>query len=210
MAISKVYVQMRKRITAVPGQVLRVKDIARLLVDEEEIALEELPVLRYEQDLGNLAVVDLMDVLHVLKQAKDQVQVESVGLTHTIVEMKKDRKVPVLLYATLVWILLFIGSGLAIMNFHADVSMEDVHQRIYYLMTGMKNAHPLIMQIPYSFGIGIGMLLFFNHLFNRKFNEEPSPLELEVFLYQENMDQFVIDHEKAKKNGKGSPDEPHR
>ncbi|SDW55859.1 stage V sporulation protein AA [Marininema mesophilum] len=206
MAITRVYVQMRKRITAIPGQVLRIKDVARLLADGEEKALEDLPVFRYDQDLGNLAVVDLMDVLAVLRRTNEGIRVESVGLTHTIIEMKKDRKVPVLLYVCLVWLLLFIGSGLAIMNFHTDVSMRDVHQRIYYLMTGMNNSHPLIMQIPYSFGIGLGMLLFFNHLFNRKFNEEPSPLELEVFLYQENMDQYVIDHEKTKKNGKGAPD----
>ena len=30
----------------------------------------------------------------------------------------------------LVWLLLFFGSGLAIMNFHEDVSMPEVHRRI--------------------------------------------------------------------------------
>jgi len=85
------------------------------------------------------------------------------------------------------------------MNFHTDVSMEQVHQRIYYLVTGAYNARPLILQIPYSLGIGLGMVLFFNHVFKRKLNDEPSPLELEVFLYQENIDQYVIDHEKSQK-----------
>ena len=97
-----------------------------------------------------------------------------------------------------VWLLLFVGSGLAIMNFHTDVSMKEVHERIYYLMTGMHHSRPLILQIPYSLGIGLGMVLFFNHLFKQKFNDEPSPLELEVFMYQESIDQYVIDHEKTK------------
>ena len=46
------------------------------------------------------------------------------------------------------------------MNFHADVSMLAVHQRIYELMTGKKVDHPLILQIPYSIGIGAGMVHF--------------------------------------------------
>jgi stage V sporulation protein AA len=98
----------------------------------------------------------------------------------------------------LVWIILFVGSGLAIMNFHTDVSMQEVHERIYYLVTGRHENQPLILQIPYSIGIGTGMILFFNHLFKKRFNEEPSPMELEMFLYQEAIDQYVINDEKQK------------
>lgn len=84
------------------------------------------------------------------------------------------------------------------MNFHTDVSMREVHERIYYLMTGQHVHEPLVLQIPYSLGIGIGMIVFFNHLFKRRLNDEPSPLELEMYLYQEHLDQYVIEHEKQK------------
>jgi stage V sporulation protein AA len=90
---------------------------------------------------------------------------------------------------------LFIGSGLAIMNFHTDVSMPEVHQRLYYLITGRAESQPLLMQIPYSLGIALGMILFFNHFFQKRINEEPSPLEVELFLYQQNVDQYYIQHE---------------
>ncbi|MFC4078156.1 stage V sporulation protein AA [Salinithrix halophila] len=198
MASKRIYVQMRKRVHASPGQVLRVKDVARLLAEGEEESLENLPVFRFGRDQGSLAVVELMDVLEVIRRRNGSLDIESVGLSHTIVELKSRPKVPAAFSVALVWLILFVGSGLAIMNFHTDVSMKDVHERIYYLMTGVRNSSPLILQIPYSIGIGLGMILFFNHLFKRKFNDEPSPLELEVFLYQENLDQYVIDHEKAK------------
>ena len=77
--------------------------------------------------------------------------------------------------------------------------MKSVHQRIHYLVTGKHEARPLILQIPYSLGIGVGMILFFNHLFKRRFNDEPSPLELEMYLYGENLNQYVINHERSKK-----------
>ena len=92
----------------------------------------------------------------------------------------------------LAWLLLFFGSGLAIMNFHTDVSMKEVHRRISELMTGKTTEHPLWFQIPYSFGIGLGMIVFFNHLFRKRFNEEPNPLEVELYMYEENVNAYVI------------------
>lgn len=77
------------------------------------------------------------------------------------------KKQPSIWLIAFVWTLLFIGSGLAIMNFHHDVSMQEVHQRIYYLITGIENKKPLLLQIPYSFGLGFGMILFLI-IFSRK------------------------------------------
>lgn len=39
------------------------------------------------------------------------------------------------------------------------------------------------------------MVLFFNHVFQKRINEEPSPLEVEMFQYQQSLDQYVIVHE---------------
>src|SRR5690625_6176367 len=102
-----------------------------------------------------------------------------------------------LLFVFLVWILLFVGSAMTIVNFHYDVSMQEVHQRIHYLFTGEQKKFPLFLQIPYSFGLGIGMVLFLNRLFKKKLNEEPSPLEVELFNYQKKINEYVINFKKV-------------
>ncbi len=86
----------------------------------------------------------------------------------------------------------FFGSALTIMNFHADVSMQEVQIRIVEMITGRRDEHPYLFQVAYSIGIGFGMAVFFNHLFKKKWNEEPTPLEVEMFLYQQNVDQYVV------------------
>ena len=73
--------------------------------------------------------------------------------------------------------------------------MQEVHQRLYEMITGKKEDKPLLLQISYSLGLGIGMILFFNHVFRKRINEEPSPLEVEMFNYQQSLDQYVILHE---------------
>lgn len=87
---------------------------------------------------------------------------------------------------------LFFGSALTIMNFHADVNMQEVQIRIVEMLTGHRDEHPYLFQVAYSIGIGFGMAVFFNHLFKKKWNEEPTPLEVEMFLYQQNVDKYVV------------------
>ncbi len=121
--------------------------------------------------------------------------IQTIGPAQSIIEViyvKKKVSLPLFIG---VWLLLFIGAALAIMNFHEDVSMRQVHQRLYHFVTGEVDPHPLLFQIPYSFGLGLGMILFFNHVFRKRLNEEPSPLEVEMFNYQQDLDQYVIMHE---------------
>lgn len=81
------------------------------------------------------------------------------------------------------------------MNFHDDVSMQSVQEKLYKIITGEAKQKPLLFQIPYSLGLGLGMILFFNHVFRKRINEEPSPLEVEMFNYQQDLDSYVIVHE---------------
>jgi stage V sporulation protein AA len=192
-----VYIKLKSKVSLRPGEVIRIRHVAELITNspaEPAIRDTVLHVLRPED--GNRYVVDIIQVITLLQQNEPDLLVHSIGPEQTIVEIQMPKKKISLLLVAFVWIVLFIGSGLAIMNFHTDVSMQEVHQRIYELVTGEKNTHPFIIQIPYSLGVGAGMILFFNHLFRKRFNEEPSPLELEMFLYQQNIDEYVRNYER--------------
>lgn len=198
------YIRLRRKARVRKGQIVRLHHIAQLFVEPEyEQALNEVVIHQPQQADGNRVLIDMLLIIRKVKQLYPELQVEHYGEPHVLLEIYTDNRKANPVLIGIVWLLLFIGSGLAIMNFHADVSMLDVHQRIYELMTGMRVEHPLILQIPYSLGIGVGMVLFFNHLFKKKFNEEPSPLEVEMFMYQENINQYVITEEYAKIHEEG-------
>lgn len=198
-----VYIRFRKRVSIQVGQIITLGHVAQLLSDRgNEDSFLRLILCRPDELDGNRVLIDMLQVVSLLKAANPDIQIEHFGDAHALVEIETKERTASKITVTLVWLLLFIGSGLAIMNFHADVSMMVVHQRIYELLTGIKQPHPYLLQIPYSFGIGIGMAIFFNHLFKKKFNEEPSPLDVEMFLYQENMNHYVITEEYEKMNEK--------
>ena len=191
-----VYIRLRHRVFIQPNDKIFLKDIAQIIAEDalhNQIGNRVL----YQADAKdrNIIIIDVMHVVEEIKKFDSMIDVQIIGPSQTIIEVVyKKRKISPILFL-IIWFLLFFGSMLTIMNFHEDVSMQDAHQRLYKIITGKSVDKPLMFQIPYSFGLGLGMILFFNHVFKKRLNEEPSPLEVEMFNYQQDLDRYVVMHE---------------
>jgi len=200
--IPTLYIRLRRVVRVRRGKSVLLGDIAQYIAPPElEQALRQLVIYRPSRMDGNRVLIDMLMVIGKLRTISERLQIEHFGDPHALLIVETGRGKPNLLLALLVWLLLFVGSGLTIMNFHADVSMLEVHRRIYEMLTGKAVERPLLLQIPYSIGIGVGMIVFFNHLFKKRFNEEPSPLEVEMYMYQESLNAYVIAEEYGKQAG---------
>ncbi|WP_223066586.1 stage V sporulation protein AA [Paenibacillus caui] len=207
-AKEKVYIRLRKHVQLKKGTCIELGDIAQILAPAEfEQGLKRLVVKHPVKQDGNRIVIDMMRIIKLIRDRYPNLSVEYIGEPHTLVEITSLEKSPSLLLFAIVWLLLFFGSMLTIMNFHADVDMSAVMVKIVEMITGSRDEHPYVFQTTYSIGIGLGMLIFFNHLFRKKWNEEPTPLEVEMFLYQENLDHFVITEEYKKIHRKETKEE---
>lgn len=201
-----IYIQLKNRVTVPKGNDVTLGDIAFLIAEPElKTSLEAILIKKPEQSDGNLILIDLLTVIPIIQRLYPGIVIEPIGEGKTIVQIEgslEARKPSVALFV-LVWLLLFFGSALTIMNFHADVNMQEVQIRIVEMLTGERDEHPYVFQTAYSLGIGFGMVIFFNHLFKKKWNEEPTPLEVEMYLYQKNIDQYVINEEYRKLRHRG-------
>ncbi|MEF3301874.1 stage V sporulation protein AA [Paenibacillus sp. GYB003] len=209
-----VYMRLHKRTSILPGETVTLGRVARLLAEPElERRLHELPLATPSPADGNIVLIDMMHIAKTIRGTFPELKIEYFGEPHVLVDIGTKERPPNRAALVVVWLLLFLGSGLAIMNFHEDVSMPEVHRRLYEMITGDRVEHPFWLQIPYSIGLGAGMVLFFNQLFKKRFSEEPSPLEVEMFTYQESLNHYVITEEYEKllrppkaANGGGRPD----
>ncbi|MGG1697832.1 stage V sporulation protein AA [Bacillus zhangzhouensis] len=188
----QIFIRLRHRIKTGIDQLIYLEDIAQITGDEFAVQkLSKMPVYHVSKKDRHIVVLDIMHVVKTIKKTWPNIDIQTVGGSEAIVEIDTGKRQLSPVLFVFVWLLLFVGAALAIMNFHEDVSMRLVHIRLYEMITGKTVEHPYLLQIPYSFGLGLGMILFFNHVFKKRLNEEPSPLEVEMFKYQLDLDHYV-------------------
>ncbi|WP_078545942.1 stage V sporulation protein AA [Litchfieldia alkalitelluris] len=193
---NKVYIRLRHRIQVRPNELIRLGDIAQVITQGiEQNFLCNMPLYQITIQDKTIVVIDIIEIIKKVKDFDPKLTIETFGPPQTLVEVVYEKKKYSVAFFVAIWFLLFVGAALTIMNFHEDVSMQQVHQKLYLLITGEEVKQPLLLQVPYSIGLGLGMILFFNHIFKKRINEEPSPLEVEMFNYQQDLDNYMVMNE---------------
>jgi len=191
-----VYLKMKKHVRKFSRELITLKDIAHINYKEKELSnIEQIPIYKITEEDHNIVVIDYFVIVRLLAKQFPEKDFQLIGEPYSIIKIEEAKKEQPIFIIVFVWLLLFIGTAMTIMNFHYDVSMLEVHQKLHLIITGNEEQLPLFIQIPYSIGLGFGMLLFFNHWFKKKFTDEPSPLEIELHNYQKNIDNYVINYE---------------
>ena len=140
-----VYIRLRSRIRIQRGRAVKLGDIAHVLTssEDQESRLLELELLRPGPEDGNLILIDILQIIPRIRNILPEVSVELIGSGHTLVEVIAGNGQPSKSLFILVWLLLFFGSALTIMNFHADVNMQEVQIRIVEMLTGIGTNIPI-------------------------------------------------------------------
>lgn len=179
-------------------QTIKLKDIAFIATTKAiEKELNNTVIYRLSPKDSHVVVIDGFLIAKHIQNTYSEYDLQLIGPTQTIVRVNQHSQQKPILLVTFVWLLLLIGMAMSIMHFHYDVNMPEVHQKLHLLLTGEEKTNPLWIQIPYSVGLGIGMIIFFNHWFKRRLTKEPSPLEVELFNYQQNIDEYTSHHKNS-------------
>ena len=73
------------------------------------------------------------------------------------------------------------------MTFNNDVSVTDVFSEVFKLVMGYESGGFTVLEVSYSIGLAVGIIGFFNHFAAIKLNTDPTPLEVEMRLYEDNI-----------------------
>ena len=93
----------------------------------------------------------------------------------------------------------FLGTCVSIMEYNNDVDLMKIFARLYETFTGVKPNGPTFVAFFYSVGLMIGIFLFFNHIPGSKITDEPTPIQVQMRLYERDVNQtFILD---ASRNG---------
>ena len=86
------------------------------------------------------------------------------------------------------------------MAFHNDIGINDVFSKVYEMVTGQAGDGYGILELSYSIGLAVGITLFFNHIGGRRITKDPTPIEVEMRVYEKDVNNALI--ETADREGK--------
>ena len=139
-------------------------------------------------------VISILDVVEKIQAVYPSLEIQKLGEMEFVAEYSTKPE------ENRFWILCFFGSAFSIMAFNNDVSTVDLFRQFYTLLTGQPSDGYTILEFTYSLGLAVGILAFFNHLGGRRLTKEPTPIEVEMRLYEDDVDTTLI--KTAARNGK--------
>ena len=182
------------------------KDVAELYSDDSAVLnkCKALKIKTIHQDRDKRYVEDVLSVIQKITEMDSTIQVNNVGETDFIIDYQRE-KPPRLWWQGLktiaVALICFSGAAFAIMTFNNDASVTDVFKEIYRLVLGEEPAQMYVLEISYSIGLAVGILVFFNHFAVWKLSTDPTPLEVEMRLYEDNISKTLIQNDGRKESG---------
>lgn len=165
--------------------------------------LKTIKVMKMQEKNGQRKVISILKIIKLIHEIYPNMDVQNLGETDIIVtyeEQKSTGMISHLIKIGFTAVLTFIGAAFAIMTFNNDVSVRKLFSQIYQLMTGIKPQGSTILELSYSIGLTIGILLFFNHFGKKKFSVDPTPLEVQMRTYENEIQTTLV--ENASRKGK--------
>ena len=205
MSQTEVYLNV-KEITEVRTKKVQLKDVADLWCEDSHLAnrLNALTIKTIWEDKDWRYVESVLDIIRLISETAPGAQVNSVGKVDYIIDYHRPKRPSYAwewLKTLFVCAVCFFGAAFAIMTFNNDVDVTKVFGEIYYVVTGQQSDGFTILEVSYSVGLAVGIMGFFNHFSKWKLNTDPTPLEVEMRLYEDNISKTLIQNAGRKESG---------
>ena len=152
------------------------------------------------------AAISMFRVVQCIHAQFPELEVQNMGEIDFIITYKKEKdagKIPHLINTICVVLISFFGAAFSAMAFNNDVDTVKMFGQIYELVTGHPSDGFTILEITYSLGLIIGILVFFNHFGKSKASIDPTPLEVEMRLYENDIQTTLIENYSRNSSGSG-------
>ena len=164
----ELYIMSAEKIQIIQRRTVFLEDVASVFVSgQKKGEVEKLIVFQIPSERKKTYLLSIMDLIQAVKEIYPDATVHSLGEKDILVEylpqQEKQSAVWTFLKAAFVSAVLFVGAATRIMCFHTDVQLPLIFQNIYYIFYGENREMPAILSIPYSIGLGLGIIIFFNH-----------------------------------------------
>ena len=165
-------------------------------VDKHILAkIKALRILDLSEEGKQRSVVSVLKMVERIHEEYPNAEIVNLGAPDIIITYETEKqtlKVLELAKVAFVSLITFLGAAFSIMTFNNDVDATKLFAQIYEQITGEVKTGLTVLEISYSVGIALGIIVFFNHFGKKKFSVDPTPMEVEMRTYENEIQTTLI------------------
>lgn len=179
------------------------QDIARLSCSNSRVLnrLRVLPVANLNPDTPGRYTMSVMDLVDLIQKKEPDLDITPLGELSFILTYQppgKPQMIFEILKVVFISLASFFGAAFSIMTFNTDADVGTLFKQIYQQVTGNVSNGFTILEISYSIGLATGVLFFFNHFGRKKFSADPTPMQVQMRQYEDNVNTTLLEESSRK------------
>ena len=201
-----VYLKLNRSVAVYTEDVF-LSDLGEIQCRDEVLCskLRAIKVHHFSPGKQERTVISGVTLIEMMENLSPSVTVQLLGETDVCVQKVQAEKYKgpwVCLKILFVCLISFFGTAFTIMAYHNDVGIHNVFLAVYKILMGRDAVGVNPLEVSYSIGLAVGIVLFFNHVGRRKITSDPTPIEVSIRNYEEDVDKTLI--EAAEREGSSS------
>ncbi len=169
-----------------------------------ESKCKAIKLMTIHDEKENRYVCSVLDVVEKIQKLDANAEVTNLGEMDFIIDYQpKVRRIGAAdwVKTAAVCLIVFFGAAFAIMTFNNDGSVAEIFKDVYYLVMNEESDGITVLEVGYSIGLLACVLIFFNHFGKRKLTTDPTPIEVQMRIYEDEVDTTIIKNASRKESG---------
>lgn len=192
----QVYLKLNQ-ISEVGTEKVHLKDIAEVFCQDPTLLAKcnSLTVKTIRGQREQRYVGSVLEIIDKISQMDPKAQVDNLGESDYIIDYRPPQPSRIVwqwVKTIFVCIVSFFGAAFAIMTFNNDVDVPALFKELHLLIMGSESNGFTVLEASYSIGLSLGILIFFNHFLKWKLTMDPTPLEVEMRTYEDDICKTLI------------------
>lgn len=177
---------------------VKMDDIAQVECSDIGILrqVKQMDFYRFEGDESSFVqVFSVLRVIELIHKKYPSLEIVNLGEADFVIRYvpSPEKKGVQYIKVAVLSVILFFGSAFTIMTFIQDVSAGEVFDKFYARVTGTFPSGVTPIEISFCIGLAAGIMVFYNHVGRKKITDDPTPIQVAMRKYEEDVDTTYIE-----------------
>ncbi len=182
---------------------ITVKDVATISCTDEKLKnrINAIKLYSFAGKTQTRIIISSLKIIDEIQKELPGISLTPLGETDILIELNIKKNPSLWMIYTkvaLICLIVFFGAAFTIMAFNMDVAVHDVFEMFYEQVMGKESDGFTILEFTYSLGLAIGILVFYNHFGAKRLSKDPTPIEVEMRSYEQEINSTLISGVKRK------------